>query len=110
MSTIEIVIGDDLPDLSFALLDKITGLIPDLTDVVSCQMRIRLQGATTVLLQLSGYVTSIAAGTIRFIWTLGSIDNIAAGRYEGEIELNHVGGRDLTLFKPVKFKVRQQFG
>jgi hypothetical protein len=111
MSLIKIVTGDALPDLRFAFTDEDTELPVDLTDVTACLLRLRLLGSTTIVLTLSGMPDAPAsAGYVRYVWPIGALDNVAAGMYEGEHELNHAGGRTISVFRPEKFKIRSQFG
>ena len=41
-------------------------------------------------------------------WNATTLD-VAAGTYEGEIELTYTNGKILTIFDRLKFKVRADF-
>jgi hypothetical protein len=41
-------------------------------------------------------------------WNLTTLD-VAAGTYEGEIELEDTAGKKQTIFDKLKFKVRDDF-
>lgn len=108
--TIKLVASDSLPDIVLSIIDEDTGLPVDLTDIVSASLYIRKVGETTIALTLSGLPDAPATGgVLRFVFAIGALNAVAAGNYEGEIELHHVSGKTRTIYKPQKFKIRAQF-
>jgi hypothetical protein len=105
-SIIDVVKGDTLPDLRFALVDGDTSLPIDLTDVSSAAMLVRMPGTITVLLTVPGAPENpFTGGYVRFVWPFGGLDSLAVGRYEGRITLYHVGGRVQTVARSANLNV-----
>jgi len=120
--TINLVAGDDKPELNFTLRDSNTAATgktldeDDPTtwkpiDITSETVRVhfRLLGSASILDTMTcGKTTPYASGLCFMQWNLTTLD-VAAGTYEGEIELEDSSGRKQTIFDKLKFKVRDDF-
>jgi hypothetical protein len=120
--TINLVAGDDKPEINLTLKDANTaapGLIldPDDSDTwapiditeAAVNVKFRALGNSTVLDTLNCVrVAPFTSGICYMPWNLSTLD-VAAGVYEGEIEIVYDNGRILTLFDKLKFKVRGDF-
>lgn len=119
--TIQLVAGDDKPEINLTLRDSNTAvsgltLDPDdpttwapidITDPI-VRVKFRALGSTTVLDTMVCVKVSPTDGTCYMPWNLTTLD-VDAGTYEGEIELTYADGRVMTLFDKMKFKVRSDF-
>lgn len=120
--TINLVSGDDKPEINLTLLDSNTAasglnLDPDDSttwapiDITNATVvvKFRALGSSTILdtvpcIKQAPYTD----GVCYMLWNLTTLD-VDAGTYEGEIELTYDDGRILTLFDRLKFKIRSQF-
>jgi hypothetical protein len=120
--TINLVAGDDKPEINFTLKDSNTALagqtldqddsdtwaLVDISDP-TITVKFRALGASTVLATLScTKVAPYTNGECFMTWGLTTLD-VDAGTYEGEIVLTYVSGRIQTLYDKLKFKVRSEF-
>ena len=115
--SIQLVQGDDGPDLNLTLRDSNTGDPgdPDSWDPIdvsdantTVSMKFRLSNTTTVLETLT--FTKVNGGTngeVLLTWNPTSLD-VDPGNYEGEIEIDE-NGKIQTLPNLIKFKLRSQF-
>lgn len=106
---IRLVKNDNLPGITITLTDDVTGDPIDLsagsTVVV---VKFRKTGTTTVLATLAcTKVGTGSGGMVQFAFP-GATLNVAAGNYEGEIEINF-NGEYQTVFDLLKFKLRDEF-
>jgi hypothetical protein len=120
--TINLVSGDDKPELNFTLKDSNTAasgqtLDPDdpdtwaPIDITSQTIRFifRALGGTTVLDTITCSKTSpYTNGECFLTWNATTLD-VDAGTYEAEIEMEDSGGKKHTIFDKLKFKVRDDF-
>jgi len=120
--TINLVAGDDKPEINLTLKDSNTALAgqtldPDdsstwaLIDISdpTVKVKFRALGSTTILDTLTCVkVAPYTGGACYMPWNLTTLD-VAAGTYEGEIFLTYTDGRIQTLFDKLKFKVRSDF-
>jgi hypothetical protein len=119
--TINLVSGDDKPELNFTLRDSnvaATGATLDPDDATTWAP-IDLTGATVnVYFRALGADTTPAtlqcgisdprtAGKCFMTWGPKTLD-VEAGTYEAEIEISDAGGKQ-TVFDKLKFKVRADF-
>jgi hypothetical protein len=122
---IKLVQGDTRPQLKFVITDENTSEAQDLTGATP-RLKFRAVGTSTVLFTRVGtllaglelesgqisyaapYDTPGAGGRIAFDFAVGNLD-IAAGAYEGEIELTFTDGSIQTVFKVQKFTLREDF-
>ena len=114
--------GDDKPEINFTIRDSntpVVGMTLDPEDSSTWEP-IDLSGVTvTVYFRKLGnpalldslVCTNVAPyidGNCYMTWGLTTLD-VAAGTYEGEIELTYATGRKMTVFDKLKFKVRDDF-
>lgn len=120
--TINLVSGDDKPELNFTLRDSNTAVagkvldesdpttwLPiDLTDH-TIRVYFRKLGSTDILDTLTCAIEgSPTNGKCIMQWKPTTLD-VDAGTYEGEIELEDSSGLKQTIFDKLKFKVRADF-
>ena len=120
--TINLVASDTKPEINLTLKDNTTaatGLtldpddsttwaVIDITDP-SVTVKFRALGSSTILDTMTcTKVSPFTDGKCFMTWNATTLA-VAAGTYEGEIELNYVSGAIMTLFDRLKFKVRADF-
>lgn len=121
ITTIDLVQGDQLPEIELTLKDSnqaAAGLTLDTDDPStfaalslsggSVRMRLRKVGQTALIDTLVGTVTDAIAGKVTFVFDSDTLDT--TGVLEGEIEFTDSGSRTQTVVDLIKFKVRSQFG
>jgi hypothetical protein len=119
--TINLVSGDDKPELNFTLRDSNTaaaGKTLDEDDATTwapinltgqiVRIKFRSLGGDAVLDTMTCGIVVPADGTCYMQWNATTLD-VDAGTYEGEIELTDSTGKVLTIFDKLKFKVRADF-
>jgi len=119
--TINLVSGDDKPELNFTLRDSNTaaaGKTLDEDDATTwapinltgqtVRIKFRSLGGDAVLDTMTCGIIVPADGTCYMQWNATTLD-VDAGTYEGEIELTDSAGKVLTIFDKLKFKVRADF-
>ena len=122
--TINLVQGDTKPQLNFTLRDSTTAIVTNpvtildkddsstwiIIDIsgVAIELKFRAINSTTVLSTINCSIVSGAAGTCYMIWPAGVLD-VAAGIYEGELQLTMSDGTVQTVYDKLKFKIREQF-
>ena len=120
-TTLNLVVGDTLPELTFTLKDSNTAASGKTLDeedsstwapisIASGTVRLRTRavGATTVLSTIScTQVGDGTAGQCTFVWPSGTWT--ASGTYEGEIEFTNSSGAIQTVNDLIKFIVRDDF-
>ena len=119
---INLVSGDDKPELNFTLRDSNTaaeGVTLDEDDATTwapidltgqiVRVHFRLLGSTSILdTMVCGKTAPYTDGKCFMQWNLTTLD-VDAGTYEGEIELEDSAGRKQTIFDKLKFSVRASF-
>lgn len=121
LTTIDLVQGDQLPEIEMTLKDSNTaasGAILDSDDPTtfapldltggSVRMRVRTVGQTALIDTLVGTVTVPTEGKVTFIFDSDTL--ASSGVLEGEIEFTDAASRTQTVMDLIKFKVRSQFG
>lgn len=121
ITTIDLVQGDQLPEIEITLKDSNTatdGAILDEGDPAtfaaldlsngSVRMRIRQVGQTELIDTILGTITDADAGKVTFLFTSDTLES--TGVLEGEIEFTDSNSRTQTVVDLIKFKVRSQFG
>ena len=121
LTTIDLVQGDQLPEIEMTLKDSNTaaaGVVLDTDDPTtfaaldlsggSVRMRVRTVGQTGLIDTLLATVTSPVDGKVTFIFDSDTL--ATTGVLEGEIEFTDSVGRTQTVVDLIKFKVRSQFG
>lgn len=120
--TINLVSGDDKPELNFTLRDSNTAAAgktldeDDATtwapiDLTAQTVRVYFRdlGGDTILDTMTcGKTAPYTDGKCFMQWNLTTLD-VDAGTYEGEIELEDTSGKKQTIFDKLKFKVRADF-
>jgi hypothetical protein len=120
-TTIELVQGDQLPELEVSLKDSntaVSGTTLDPDDPAtfaplnltggSVRLRFRKVGSTTVIDTLVATITQPTNGVATFVFDNDTLAN--DGLFEGEIEFTDDNSRTQTVVDLIKFKVRKQFG
>jgi hypothetical protein len=121
LTTIDLVQGDQLPEIEMTLKDSNTaaaGAILDTDDATtfaaldlsggSVRMRVRKVGQTGLIDTLVGTVTAPTDGKVTFLFAADTLSS--TGVLEGEVEFTDSSGRTQTVVDLIKFKVRSQFG
>lgn len=120
--SINLVSGDDLPELQFTLRDSneaAAGQTLDANDPTTwaaidltgqtIRVYFRALGAAEILDTMTcGKHAPYTDGKCFMQWNPTTLD-VAAGTYEGEIELEDSSGKKQTVFDKLKFKVRADF-
>ena len=109
MSTIKLVQGDNLPQVTLTLTDLQTGEPLDLSaPTTTVVVKLRALGGTTVLSTLSCVKTNGGLdGVLMFYFPANTLD-IPAGQYQGEIEISY-NGQYLTVYDLLQFTLRAEF-
>ena len=120
--TINLVAGDDKPEITFTLRDSNTAAVGvnldpedpttwaalDISDS-TIQVKFRALGSTEVLDTLTCVrVAPYTDGVCYLVWNPETLD-VDAGTYEGEIFVTYIDGSILTIFDLLKFKIREDF-
>jgi|TARA_B110000090_G_C13090023_1_gene334445 hypothetical protein len=121
LTTIDLVQGDQLPEIQIILKDSNTaasGAILDADDPTtfaaldltggSVRMRVRTVGQTSLIDTLVGTIINPTGGVVVFVFDSDTL--AASGVIEGEIEFTDSSLRTQTVMDLIKFKVRSQFG
>ena len=121
LTTIDLVQGDQLPEIEITLKDSntaATGQTLDPDDATtfaaldltggSVRMRVRQVGQTSLIDTLLGTVTNASEGKVTFVFDSDTLST--TGVLEGEIEFTDSASRTQTVVDLIKFKVRSQFG
>jgi hypothetical protein len=121
LTTIDLVQGDQLPEIQIILKDSNTaasGAILDADDPTtfaaldltggSVRMRVRTVGQTSLIDTLIGTIINATGGVVVFVFDSDTL--AASGVIEGEIEFTDSSSRTQTVMDLIKFKVRSQFG
>ena len=119
-STIKLVVGDTLPELTFTLKDSNTAATGQTLDVEdsttwapidltggTVRLRIREVGKTTVVSTISATLSDPENGVCTLLFPSGTWTT--AGTFEGEIEFTKSDGNIQTVQDFIKFKVRDDF-
>lgn len=118
--TLNLVVGDTLPELTLTLRDSNTAadgqtLDPNNSatwvpiDVTGATVRLRLRelGSTEVKSTLTCSITNGTAGKVATDFPTGTLDR--AGTFEGELEITFASGGIQTVYDLLKLKVRGDF-
>ena len=119
--TINLVQGDTKPQLNFTLRDSktaVTGKTLDEDDSstwevinitgAAIELKFKAINSTTILSTVALSIISAAGGTCYMVWPADSLD-VAAGIYEGELQLTMQDSTIQTVYDKLKFKIREQF-
>ena len=118
--TINLVVGDTLPELTITLKDSNKAAIGATLDSedsetwrpidlpgATVRVRIREVGTTTVKSTLTCTISDASNGVVATGFPTGTWD--AAGTFEGEVEMTTSGGGIQTVNDLIRFKVRDDF-
>jgi len=118
--TLNLVVGDNLPELTLTLKDSNSAaagytLDPDDSatwdpiDITGATIRLRLReiGTTTVTSTLTCSVTQPTDGVAITNFPTGTLNK--AGVFEGEVEIEFNNGNKQTVYDLLKIKVRDDF-
>jgi hypothetical protein len=112
MAKIRLVAGDTGPQLKLTITEDPSGLAVDLTNATG-RFILRATGTTTVLLTKTLTINSgpggdAPQGVCYVTWSAGDL-NLAAGDYEGEVEITMPSGMIQTVFEPLQIRLRADF-
>jgi hypothetical protein len=118
--TINLVVGDTLPELTITLKDSNRAAIGATLDESdnstwrpinltgsTVRLRIRQLGETTVKATLTCTVTDATNGKVTTDFPLGTLDT--AGIFEAEVEITNSSGGIQTVNDLIKLKIRDDF-
>lgn len=118
--TLNYVVGDTLPEITFNLKDKNTAASGQTLDSedsttwepinitgATVRLRLRAAGSTTLTDTRTCSVTDGTNGKCVTNFSTSSFPS--AGVYEGEVEITFSGGGKQTVNDLIKFKVRDDF-
>ena len=118
--TLNYVVGDTLPELTFTFKDSNTAASGQTLDTedsstwspiditgATVKLRIREVGSTNISATITPTITSGTAGTCATDFPTTAFPS--AGVYEGEIEITFASGGKQTVNDLLKFKVREDF-
>lgn len=110
MSTIYLVQGDTGPQIYITVTREDTGDAIDLSGG-SAKLKVRKKGETSLAFTLnaSDVGDHLLEGKLYFSLSGGQLETIAAGSYEGEIELTFSDTSVETIYEPVDIKIREDF-
>lgn len=104
---IKLVRGDTRPQVKVTLTDDTTGDPVDITGA-TCRLKFRAVGSTTLIDTLTGYVLDGVNGVVVFSWNSNTLATLAAGDYEGEVEVTFASNQGVqTVYDFLKFKLRE---
>jgi hypothetical protein len=106
---IKLVSGDGKPTITLTLTDEVTGDPIDLSaGTTSVIIKFRASGSTTLLDTIHCTKADAVNGIVTFDFSSGTLVDLAAGAYEGEIEISF-NGQTQTIYDMLKFRVRDGF-
>lgn len=104
---IKLVQGDTLPVITVTITDEFTGAAIDVTGA-TVVVKFRAANTTTVLTTLACTLVTPASGIVSFSFPSPALD-VAAGLYEGEVQVTFSGGGIQSAYDLLKFRVREDF-
>lgn len=110
MSTIYLVQGDTGPQIYISVTREDTGAAVDVSSGTA-RLKVRKKGADTVLFTLvaSDVGDNLENGNLYFSLDGGQLATIAAGNYEGELELTLADSTVETVYERVDIVIREDF-
>lgn len=110
MTTIYLVQGDTGPQIKINVTREDTGLAVDVSGG-SARLKVRRKGteAVTFTLTASDIGENLENGTLYFSLDGGQLATIAAGSYEGEVELTLADATVETVYEKVDIVIREDF-
>lgn len=110
MSTIYLVQGDTGPQIFITVTREDTGVAVDVSSGTA-RLKVRKKGTDTVLFTLvaSNVGDNLENGNLYFSLDGGQLATIAAGNYEGELELTLADSTVETVYERVDIVIREDF-
>lgn len=110
MSTIYLVQGDTGPQIFITVTREDTGVAVDVSSGTA-RLKVRKKGTDTVLFTLvaSDVGDNLENGNLYFSLDGGQLATIAAGNYEGELELTLADSTVETVYERVDIVIREDF-
>lgn len=110
MTTIYLVQGDTGPQVFITVTREDTGTAVDVSGG-SAKLKVRKKGTDTVSFTLtaSDIGSNLEEGKLYFSLDGGQLATIAAGNYEGEVELTLSDATVETVFERVEIVIREDF-
>lgn len=110
MTTIYLVQGDTGPQIKITVTREDTGSAIDVGGG-SAKLKVRKKGSTTIAFTLTASTagSSLANGILLFSLDGAQLATIAAGNYEGEVELTFSDSSVETVFERVEIVIREDF-
>lgn len=110
MSTIYLVQGDTGPQIYITVTREDTGVAVDVSSGTA-RLKVRKKGTDTVLFTLvaSDVGDNLENGNLYFSLDGGQLATIAAGNYEGELELTLADSTVETVYERVDIVIREDF-
>lgn len=110
MTTIYLVQGDTGPQVFITVTREDTGTAVDVSGG-SAKLKVRKKGTDTVSFTLtaSDIGSNLEGGKLYFSLDGGQLATIAAGNYEGEVELTLADATVETVFERVEIVIREDF-
>lgn len=110
MSTIYLVQGDTGPQIYITVTREDTGVAVDVSSGTA-RLKVRKKGTDTVLFTLvaSDVGENLENGNLYFSLDGGQLATIAAGNYEGELELTLADSTVETVYERVDIVIREDF-
>lgn len=106
--TIQLVAGDDKPDIAWILADKQQNPpVPLNLFGVTVKFRFRSAGSKTTLFEKTLIIIDDVQGSVRLVWGATDLDQ-TPGPYEGEIFIDD-GGAIRTILDKQRFQINPQF-
>jgi len=110
VSTIYLVQGDTGPQIFITVTREDTGVAVDVSSGTA-RLKVRKKGTDTVLFTLvaSDVGDNLENGNLYFSLDGGQLATIAAGNYEGELELTLADSTVETVYERVDIVIREDF-
>jgi hypothetical protein len=110
VSTIYLVQGDTGPQIFITVTREDTGVAVDVSSGTA-RLKVRKKGTDTVLFTLvaSDVGENLESGNLYFSLDGGQLATIAAGNYEGELELTLADSTVETVYERVDIVIREDF-
>ncbi len=110
MTVYPLVQGDTAPQIKATITRDDSGTAVGFAGG-SARMRFRAKGSTTTLFTLNAIDvgTNFADGIAIFAFGSSDLATLAAGFYEGEIEITYLSGAKETIFEVLNFNLRADF-
>ena len=106
MSDLQVVQGDDKPDVIGTLYDSLTNAPMDLTDVASVRFQMREANDRRYTINAAALVTDAANGKVRYSWAADDLSR--PGNFQAQWELHFTDTTIQTTDPPNTITIRRQ--